>query len=85
MWKQAQLGDIAGSVPNYCNRVNHNLFTGGGPCLEFVQKVTPVKHNKAKYNKTRYACILRVSLYSRKHLLLLIRPFVHYFQSTVRP
>lgn len=36
----------------YHNKVNCNLFTGGGSCLQSVKKTTCVK-----CNKTRYACI----------------------------
>ena len=52
---QAYLGAIAGLVPYHHNKVSHNLFAGGGPCLQLVQHATSVKHNKAKYSKTRYA------------------------------
>lgn len=36
-------------------KTSGNLSAGGGPCLQFIKNATPVKHNKAKYNKTRYA------------------------------
>ena len=55
---QAYLRDIAGLVPDNCNKVeyhnqaSHNLFAGGGSCLQFVKNAISMKQNK-----TRPACM----------------------------
>ena len=54
---EAYLGDIAVQVPGQCNKEIHNLFAGGGFCLQFEKNATSMKHNKGKLKKTRYACI----------------------------
>lgn len=43
--------EIAGSVPEHRNKVSHNLFAGGGSCLQFKENTTPVKCNKVKHKK----------------------------------
>lgn len=53
---QAYLVDIAGLVPDLCNKVSHNLFVSGESCLQFVKNVTSVKCNKAKSSKMNYVC-----------------------------
>lgn len=52
---ETYLRDIAGSMPDQHNKVNYNLFAGGGFWLQFV-KNTSVKHNKVKCDKIRCAC-----------------------------
>lgn len=34
---QADLGDITGSVPDHGDRGSHDLFAGGGSCVQFVK------------------------------------------------
>lgn len=72
---QAYLKDIAGSVPDhcdrveYCNQASHNLSAGRGSHLQFVKNAVSVKQNE-----TRHACVrvhfdrenLQLSLDSQK-------------------
>ena len=55
---QPNFRDIVDSVPGHRNgsKASCDHFAGGGSCLQFVKDATPVKCNKAKHNKTRYAC-----------------------------
>lgn len=53
---RACLKDIAGWVPEHCNKVSPHLFTDGGFYLLLVKKATSVKRSTAKRSKTRCAC-----------------------------
>ena len=52
---QAYFRDIVGLVPDHHKKVSHNLFAGGGSCLQFVKTATSMKCNEAKHNKRRHA------------------------------
>lgn len=45
------------------------MFADGESYLQF-KKSTPVKHSKAKHNKTRYACVLLFFSPNHSHLSL---------------
>lgn len=53
-----------GSVPDHQNKTSGNHFARRGSCFQFAKQknkktnqknTTPVKHNKEKHNKMRYA------------------------------
>lgn len=41
---QAYLGDIMDSVPDHCNKMSYNHFSGTESCLQFVKKAKANKH-----------------------------------------
>lgn len=55
---QAYLSDIAGWIPDLCNKTSPNLFDGKGSCLQFVNYATSVKRNEAKHNERRSTCAI---------------------------
>lgn len=67
MRAQAYLGDTASSVPDHRNEANIAIqrviifLLEEGLNFSLLKKnTTPVKCNKAKHNKTRYACVLEI-------------------------
>ena len=58
LWKYCGLSFRRPPWSEYCNKMSHNVFAGGGSCLQFVKKksVVSMKYNNVKCNKTRYAC-----------------------------
>lgn len=49
-------------VPDHCSEANRNkesrnLFSSRVSCLQFVKNATPMKQNKVKRDKRRYAYI----------------------------
>lgn len=41
------------------NKASCNFFADGGSCLEFIKNVLPVKRNKVKHIKMRYASVIQ--------------------------
>ena len=54
-------------VQSWTVATKHDLFAGGGSCLQFVNNVTSVKHDKAKHDKMRYITLTNVAQWVGHH------------------